>query len=112
MLDAEKCISYLTIESKSNIPDEFKGKMSNYIFGCDICQLVCPWNKFAIEHSEVDFYPGSKLLDMDKDDWKNLDIDKFNELFVGSAVNRAQFAGLKRNIDFLSDGLDLNFNRT
>jgi epoxyqueuosine reductase len=101
MLDANKCISYLTIENKEDFSPEFKGKMSNYIFGCDICQTVCPWNKHSKVHNEKDFLPKKKLLSMDLINWKELDENQFLDLFKSSAVNRAKFAGLKRNIDFL-----------
>lgn len=101
ILDANKCISYLTIENKEDISPEFKGKMSNYIFGCDICQTVCPWNKHSKVHNEKDFLPNKRLLSMNHKNWKELDENQFSDLFKSSAVNRAKFAGLKRNIDFL-----------
>lgn len=101
MLDANKCISYLTIENKEDISSEFKGKMSNYIFGCDICQTVCPWNKHSKVHNEKDFLPNKRLLSMNHMNWKELDENQFSDLFKSSAVNRAKFSGLKRNIDFL-----------
>ena len=102
-LDASKCISYLTIELKQEekIPEEFKGKMDNWIFGCDICQEVCPWNKFSIPHQEESFYPREELVKMTRKDWEDLNEEKFNSLFEGSAVKRTKFNGLKRNIDFL-----------
>lgn len=100
-LDAKKCISYLTIELKNEIPLEFKDKMENWIYGCDICQEVCPWNKFSKEHTESDFLPSEEFLKMSKSDWHELTEEKFDRLFFGSAVKRTQFKGLKRNINFL-----------
>ena len=102
-MDGSKCISYLTIELKSAIPGKFKGKMENYIFGCDICQEVCPWNRFSTPHDEPDFEPTKELLEMTEQDWKNLTEEEFEELFRGSAVKRAKFSGIKRNIDFCNN---------
>jgi len=102
-LEAEKCISYLTIELKSKIPEVFTGQMKNYVFGCDICQQVCPWNRFSANHSEPDFLPTEKLLKMTKQEWLELTEEVFDQLFAGSAVKRAKFTGLKRNIDFLNN---------
>lgn len=101
-MNASRCISYLTIELKENrpIPEEFKGLMKNYIFGCDICQEVCPWNKFSKPHSEKAFLPNEQLKAMKKEDWENLTQEKFNGLFEGSAVKRTKYGGLKRNIKF------------
>lgn len=101
-MDARKCISYLTIENRKEIPEEFSKKMDNYIFGCDICQIVCPWNKFATEHQEIDFLPHGKLMDMKDNDWKCLNTESFDELFRGTPVTRAKFSGLRRNIDFIA----------
>ncbi len=100
VVDANKCISYLTIENKKEIPVEFENKMENYIFGCDICQDVCPWNRFAEEHRESDFIPKEEFLNLTKEDWINLTEDKFEELFFGTPIARAKFGGLKRNIEF------------
>lgn len=102
VVDGSKCISYLTIELKDQIlPDEFKGKMENWMFGCDICQDVCPWNRFSKPHSEPKFNPHDQLLKMSKADWLDLSEDIFRELFKNSAVKRTKFEGIKRNIDFL-----------
>ncbi len=101
-LDARKCISYLTIENKGDIPKEFKGQFEDYIFGCDICMDVCPWNRFATPNKEVLFQPSEELQEMRKPDWDQLSKDKFKILFKGTAVERTGFKGLKRNIDFLS----------
>lgn len=103
VVDANKCISYLTIENKDAIPEEFKGSYSKWIFGCDICQQVCPWNQYSTPHSEPAFIPDPSLLIMQKQDWENMDEASYRQLFKKSAVKRAKFAGLKRNIRFLSD---------
>ena len=100
-LDARKCISYLTIEKKGEIPIEFKGQWDNWIFGCDICQDVCPWNLRRIPHNEPEFEPHPDLLNLNKTDWASLSKEHFNEIFRKSAVKRAKFEGLKRNIEFL-----------
>jgi epoxyqueuosine reductase len=102
-MNASQCISYLTIELKENrpIPEQFKGLMENYIFGCDICQEVCPWNRFSKPHNEDSFLPNEQLSAMKKEDWENLTQEKFDELFEGSAVKRTKFGGLKRNINFI-----------
>ncbi len=101
LLDASKCISYLTIELKESIPTEFKGKMEDWMFGCDICQEVCPWNRFSKKHEEEWFEPHPDLLSMNKGDWEDLTEETFRKVFKKSAVKRTKFAGLKRNIDFL-----------
>ena len=101
VVDGSKCISYFTIELKEAIPQEVKGKMDNWMFGCDICQQVCPWNSFSLQHNEPAFNPHPDLLSMTKGDWKDLQEDTFKELFRKSAVKRTKFSGLKRNITFL-----------
>lgn len=104
IVDGSKCISYLTIELKDQIlPSEFKGKMDNWMFGCDVCQDVCPWNRFSKPHNETLFNPKATLLDLSKSDWKDLSQEIFQEIFKNSAVKRTKFSGLKRNIDFLSE---------
>jgi len=101
-VDGSKCISYLTIELREPIPTEFTDKMENWMFGCDICQDVCPWNRFAKPHDEPAFSPKPELLEMRKSDWQDITEDKFEELFTGSAVRRTKYDGLKRNIAFLT----------
>jgi epoxyqueuosine reductase len=103
IVDAGKCISYLTIENKEEIPLEFKGKYKQWIFGCDICQQVCPWNSYSTVHSEPAFLPSRELVTMQASDWKNLQKEQFDTLFRKSPVKRAKFEGLKRNIRFLGD---------
>jgi epoxyqueuosine reductase len=103
-LDARKCISYLTIEYRGNtLPDGQKENFNNWIFGCDICQDVCPYNRFATPHNEPLFGMRQELKEMRKTDWYNLKKPKFKQLFKGSPVERTGFKGLRRNIDFLTD---------
>ena len=101
VVDGSKCISYFTIELKENIPDDVKGKMENRMFGCDICQDVCPWNRFSKPHQEPLFKPNEELLGMKKEDWIELTEETFRRVFKDSAVKRTKFTGLKRNIAFL-----------
>ncbi|WP_417195828.1 tRNA epoxyqueuosine(34) reductase QueG [Bizionia sp.] len=103
VVDGSKCISYFTIELKENIPTEFKGQFNDWMFGCDICQDVCPWNRFSKAHSEPLFNPHPELLDMTKKDWEEITEDTFRKVFQKSAVKRTKFSGLTRNIDFLKD---------
>jgi epoxyqueuosine reductase len=100
ILDGSKCISYLTIELKSQIPESFKGQMEEWIYGCDICQEVCPWNRFSKPHQEPAFEMTNALKEMKKDDWLELTEDVFENLFSKSAVKRAGYEGLKRSISF------------
>lgn len=101
VVDGSKCISYLTIELKDSIPNEFKGKMDDWMFGCDVCQDVCPWNKFSLTHVEERFHPNAQLLSMNKKDWQELTHEVFSKVFKKSALKRTKFEGLKRNIEFL-----------
>ncbi len=101
-VDGSKCISYFTIELKENIPSEMKNKFDDWAFGCDICQDVCPWNKFSKPHSEPLFNPHPDLLTMNKNEWEEITVDVFQKLFKNSAVKRTKFDGLKRNIQFLT----------
>ncbi|MBD1394744.1 tRNA epoxyqueuosine(34) reductase QueG [Mucilaginibacter sp. ZB1P21] len=101
VVDGSRCISYLTIELKEELPKEFKGKMDNWMFGCDICQDVCPWNKFSVLHTEPAFQPHPDLQGLKKADWEEITTDVFQKVFKNSAVKRTKFDGLKRNIEFL-----------
>jgi len=102
-LNASKCISYLTIELKNEIPTGFKDKMNDWIFGCDICQDVCPWNRFSAPNQEPRFEAHSQILNMEKADWVELSEAAFKQIFSKSAVKRTKFTGLKRNIQFLDE---------
>lgn len=101
IVDARKCISYQTIEIKGDLDKELNGQFENRVFGCDICQDVCPWNLKSKAHNESNFEPHPKLLELNSEDWKNMDRPLFNELFRNSAVKRTGFKGLKRNLEFL-----------
>jgi epoxyqueuosine reductase len=103
VLDGSKCISYLTIELKSNIPEEFKGQMEDWIFGCDICQEVCPWNRFASPHDESSFLMSEQLQAIKRKDWEEITNEVFDKLFEKSPLQRTGFEGLKRNIRFVND---------
>lgn len=101
IIDAKKCISYLTIELREEIPKSFNDKMENWMFGCDICQDVCPWNRFSAPHTEPQFQANQTLLQMKKEDWMDITEDVFKTIFKNSAVKRTKFKGLTRNIDFI-----------
>ncbi len=104
VMDGSKCISYLTIELKESIPEEFRGKMADYMYGCDICQDVCPWNRFSKRHDEPDFEPSPALMENSRKEWEEITAEVFENLFRGSAVKRTKYTGLKRNIVFLKKG--------
>ncbi|RBP34373.1 epoxyqueuosine reductase [Oceanihabitans sediminis] len=101
VVDGSKCISYLTIELKDNLPTQFQGKMDDWMFGCDVCQDVCPWNRFSKAHAEPLFNPHPELLDMTKKDWEEITEETFRKVFKKSAVKRTKYSGLVRNIQFL-----------
>lgn len=103
-LDANRCISYLTIENKGNISDEFSGQLDGWIFGCDICQDVCPWNWKARPHKEPDFNLRPAFRDMTQVDWRALSESSFDELSKGSAIRRSGYDGMMRNIRFADKG--------
>jgi epoxyqueuosine reductase len=103
VLDARKCISYYTIEYRGELPAGEKDNFKDWIFGCDICQDVCPWNRKAKAPIENDFLPNPMLKEMNKEKWEQLREDRFKDLFRDSAVQRTKYSGLKRNIDFLKD---------
>lgn len=101
VVDGSKCISYFTIELKNEIPTSVKDQFEDWIFGCDICQDVCPWNRFSKSHDEPLFHPKAELLSMTKKDWEEITEDVFKKVFRKSAVKRTKFSGLKRNINFI-----------
>jgi epoxyqueuosine reductase len=101
VVDSRLCISYQTIELKGELDENLKGKFENRIFGCDICQDVCPWNLKSVPHNEKAFFPHPDILKMNVADWFELEKPKFNELFRKSAVKRTGYKGLKRNLDFI-----------
>lgn len=102
MIDSSKCISYHTIENKSSaMPEELRGRFMNRVFGCDICQDACPWNSKLRAHKTEEFNPHPQLLSMKRQDWYSFDRQKFDELFMNSAVSRAGYNGLIRNLGFI-----------
>ncbi|WP_119789297.1 tRNA epoxyqueuosine(34) reductase QueG [Flavobacterium anhuiense] len=101
IVDGSKCISYYTIELKENLPEEMKGKFDEWMFGCDTCQDVCPWNRFSKPHSEPLFNPNPDLLSFTKKDWLEITEETFRTVFKNSPIKRTKFDGLKRNINFL-----------
>lgn len=102
VVDGSKCISYFTIELKEEIPNDVKGKFEDWIFGCDICQDVCPWNRFSQTHQEPLFEPASELKDWRKEDWIELSEEAFRKVFKKSALKRTKYKGLTRNISFIN----------
>ena len=103
VVDGSKCISYFTIELKEAIPTQFKRQFDDWMFGCDVCQDVCPWNRFSKAHNEPLFDPNPQLLSMTKKDWEEITEEVFQNLFKNSPVKRTKFTGLQRNINFLKD---------
>jgi epoxyqueuosine reductase len=101
IVDGSKCISYLTIELKEAIPSHFRNKMDNWVFGCDVCQDVCPWNRFSEFHHEPKFINKQGVLDFTPDEWFELSEELFTKVFKGTAVKRTKYKGLKRNLEFL-----------
>lgn len=101
VVDGSKCISYLTIELKEAIPSEFKPKMDNWVFGCDVCQDVCPWNRFSKTHKEPLFADTRGLLNYSTEDWEDITEETFSKVFKNSAVKRTKYGGLKRNLDLV-----------
>ncbi|HCE57675.1 MAG TPA: tRNA epoxyqueuosine(34) reductase QueG [Prolixibacteraceae bacterium] len=110
VVDARLCISYQTIELKGELDPNLKGKFENRVFGCDICQDVCPWNLKAEPHHEPGFNPEEKLLKLNASDWHAMDANLFDSLFKKSPVKRTGFSGLKRNLRFISN-INTNENR-
>lgn len=102
-LDASKCISYLTIELKDKfpIPEQFKGNMANWVFGCDVCQMVCPWNKFSMPHTDEQLEPKEEILKLSANEWHEISEDVFVRIFDSTPVMRTGYRGLKRNFSFI-----------
>jgi epoxyqueuosine reductase len=101
LLDASKCISYLTIELKDAIPESFSGKHKNWVFGCDICQDVCPWNRFSKKHNEQDFNKTKGVEKVLDEEWTEMTEEVFRKVFKDSPIKRTKYQGLMRNIDFV-----------
>ena len=120
VVDGSKCISYFTIELKENIPSEMKGKFDNWMFGCDICQDVCPWNKVFSQresfgpqpHNEPHFKPKPEILNFTKKNWEEISEETFNKTFHDSPLERPKYKGIKRNLEFLhlGDGVPENLS--
>lgn len=104
VVDGSRCISYFTIELKENFPIQpaMKGKFDDWVFGCDVCQEVCPWNRFAKPHAENDFEPSTEMKQIKKSEWKEITEEVFKKVFGSSAVKRAGYKGFKRNLEFLN----------
>lgn len=109
-LNGSQCISYFTIELKDEIPQEMSGKFQDWVFGCDICQDVCPWNRFSLPTKEERFRPRDELVQFSKQEWREITEETFNYIFKKSPVKRAKFAGLLRNIQFVSKDENQNDN--
>jgi epoxyqueuosine reductase len=105
-IDSNKCISYLTIEYKKELPDTYNDKMNSWIFGCDICQDVCPINARSKNHQEPKFSPNEQFISLNKEEMYNINEIQFNTIFEGSAIKRTKFEGLKRNLDFIKKNED------
>ncbi len=101
VIDARKCISYLTSEYKGSIPGKLRSKFNNQIYGCDICQNICPFNEKTQNHKVAEFEPLAELLAMTKQDWYDLNENTYDKIFKNSTIKRIKFSGLKRNIDFV-----------
>jgi epoxyqueuosine reductase len=103
VVDGSKCISYFTIELKDNLPQEMKGKFDDWMFGCDVCQDVCPWNRFSKPHNEPLFQASPEIVKYSKSDWEEITHDTFQQVFKNSALKRSKFEGVLRNINFLKE---------
>ncbi|QDH78230.1 tRNA epoxyqueuosine(34) reductase QueG [Echinicola soli] len=103
VVDGSSCISYFTIELKDELPSSMKDKFANWMFGCDICQDVCPWNRFSRPHQEPEFLPHPEMEEMSKRDWEEITQETFSKVFQKSAVKRTKLTGLRRNVRFLKE---------
>ena len=105
VVDGSKCISYCTIELKDAlIPDDMKGRFENWMFGCDTCQDVCPWNRFSRPNEEISFTPVPEILNFSSGDWEMLTEESFKQIFASSPLKRSKYEGIRRNIRFLQNG--------
>jgi epoxyqueuosine reductase len=103
IVDGSKCISYFTIELKEMmIPSEMKGKFDNWMFGCDVCQDICPWNRFSKATSEIEFMPMHEVINFNFQNWKELTEESFKKIFKDSPINRSKFSGIRRNLKFIN----------
>lgn len=101
IVDGSKCISYFTIELKEAMPAEMQDKLDGWMFGCDVCQDVCPWNRFSHPHSHKEMQPNTAILNMTEKEWKEITEDVFKDSFKDSPLQRAGYKGIKRNLDYL-----------
>lgn len=107
VVDGSRCISYFTIELKSLlIPDQMNGKFGNWIFGCDVCQDVCPWNRFSKPHTEPELSPLPEVLNLSSGEWEEMTEDSFNRIFRESPLKRTKYAGIRRNLKFIRKGTE------
>ena len=105
VVDGSKCISYFTIELKEMmIPDAMKGKFDNWMFGCDVCQDVCPWNRFSKPNNEESFTPIPEILNLSSSEWEEMTEENFKKIFINSPLSRAKYKGIQRNLKFISGG--------
>jgi epoxyqueuosine reductase len=102
VVDGSKCISYFTIELRDAIPQEYKGKFENWAFGCDVCQEVCPWNRFSEHHTEPELQANKEMLQMNRSEWMEITREIFEQKFAGSPLQRTGYDGLKKNLEFIS----------
>ncbi len=103
VIDGSKCISYFTIELKEAlIPESMKGKFDNWMFGCDVCQDVCPWNRFSKSTNEINFTPIPEILNLSVNDWEEMTEESFKSIFNNSPLKRTKYSGIKRNLKFIS----------
>ena len=100
-VDGSKCISYYTIELKDSLPQDMKGRFDDWVFGCDVCQDVCPWNRFSKTHNEPLFQANPELLSFSKKEWEEITTETFQKVFKDSPLKRTKWEGLNRNIDFI-----------
>jgi epoxyqueuosine reductase len=102
VIDGSKCISYFTIELKDALlPDEMKNKFENWMFGCDICQDICPWNRFSKPHDEIEFTPIPEILNLSTKEWEDMSEEKFKTIFADSPIKRTKYNGIRRNLHFI-----------